>query len=125
MRKENLLSRNEMRKVGTFNGDDLRWYRNDGCLSQDYMAKMLGISQSTYQRLESGDIKISLERLIKFAEILNQPVETLTQRNHITKWLSGLNNKAEIQRLQGIIIQQQERIEKLEEQLKNRKEQID
>lgn len=78
MKSIDKLTRKEMRDVW---GEDLRKYRNEECYSQEYMAKQLGLAQSTYQRIESGEIKISKDRLIKIAEILNRPVEALEKNN--------------------------------------------
>ncbi|MCJ0741480.1 helix-turn-helix domain-containing protein [Pedobacter montanisoli] len=50
----------------------IRYYRNEKCLSQEYMATKLGISQSTYQKIEAGNVKITKERLIEIANILGK-----------------------------------------------------
>ena len=84
------------------------------------MAKMLGISQSTYQRLESGNIKISLERLLKIAEVLEKPVESLSH-GKTKSWFSKNNDKTEIERLQMVIIRQQKEIDELEKQLSKKR----
>lgn len=62
---------NKIQLKSVLGGDELRKLRNEICYSQEYMAKQLGITQSTYQRLESGEIKISVDRFIKISEILN------------------------------------------------------
>src|SRR5690606_19117656 len=46
-------------------------------LRDEDMAERLGISQSTYSRLEKGEIKLDVERLHKIAEVLEVPVEDL------------------------------------------------
>lgn len=45
--------------------------------TQEYMASELGISQSNYQRIESGQIKISAERLSQIAKALEVTEEFL------------------------------------------------
>jgi transcriptional regulator with XRE-family HTH domain len=42
--------------------------------SQDFVAYMLGVSQSTYAKYENGKTKITLERLDKISEILKVKV---------------------------------------------------
>ena len=45
------------------------------CYSQEYVAKQLNIQQSTYQRIETGKVKISTTRLSRLALIFNKPIE--------------------------------------------------
>ena len=69
------LSKKEMRQITA--GDEIRHSRNEVCLTQEYMAKKLGLSQSTYQRIETGEINVSAERLIQIAEILHKAIRLL------------------------------------------------
>lgn len=103
MKPKNLISIAEMRKV--FGGKDLRKQRDELCYSQEYMANQLGLTQSTYQRLESGEIKISLERWIKISEILQKPNEKFTSSSN------------QIEQLQSIILKQERRIGELESEI--------
>ncbi len=48
----------------------IRYYREAKGYSQDYMAEMLGVSQSTYANLESGKTSLNIDRLLRIAEIL-------------------------------------------------------
>ena len=48
----------------------IRRYRLIRGYSQEYVAFRLGVSQSTFARLEGNNIKLSLDRLYKIAEIL-------------------------------------------------------
>lgn len=50
---------------------ELRGYK------QEYMADSLGITQNSYGKIESGETKLSVERLKKIAEILGTGVETI------------------------------------------------
>ncbi len=103
MKKGNLLSRKELRVI--LGGEDLRKLRNEVCLSQEYIAAQLRLAQSTYQRLESGEIKISLERLIKIAEIFEKPNEKVNSANQ------------QFELLQTIITEQQRKIDELQNEL--------
>lgn len=52
----------------------IRKLRENKDLSQEHLADRLGISQSTYAKIESGLIKLDLLRLEKIASILGEPV---------------------------------------------------
>ena len=53
----------------------LREARN---ISQDQIAERLGISSRSYARLESNDVDLTVERLIRIAEIMDiKPIEIL------------------------------------------------
>lgn len=69
------LSKDEMKKI--YSGINLRQYRDEKCYSQEYVSNQLGISQSTYQRIESGEIKISVERLVELAKVFDKPLDYL------------------------------------------------
>ena len=46
-------------------------------LSQEYLAKHLGVSRQTYSRIESGKTELTLKRLKKIANVLHCPLEAL------------------------------------------------
>ncbi len=45
--------------------------------TQDYMADQLNISQNTYSKIETGGIKLTVDRLKQISEILETPIEEL------------------------------------------------
>ena len=45
--------------------------REDKGLSQEYMAMKLGISQSTYTKVERGEVNLYVDRLLKIIKILD------------------------------------------------------
>ena len=52
-------------------------------LTQSYMAERLDISQNTYSKIETGGIKLTVDRLKQISEILQESVESiLSQDNH-------------------------------------------
>ena len=56
----------------------VRKKRTEKGFSQDYMAIQLGVSQKTYGRLENGESKIDLEKIVNLANILEtNPIELL------------------------------------------------
>lgn len=46
-------------------------------LSQAYMAHELNITQTTYSKIERGEVKLSTERLMKISEILDIKIEQI------------------------------------------------
>lgn len=69
-------------KIGT----KLYAIREERRLNQEEMADLLGISQSSYSRLERGESSIELDELVRFAKVLQVPIqdflpETLTIHN--------------------------------------------
>lgn len=116
------LSRKEMKKITV--GDEIRHSRNEVCLTQEYIAKRLGVSQSTYQRIETGEISISRERLLQISEILQKPLDyflKLKEKESIEKSYNIPRmiyvNQREWELMQKIISQQEKRIAELEEKL--------
>ncbi len=61
----------------------IRAYREAKGYTQEYMAEMLNICQSTYANLESGKTTLSITRLLHIAEILETDFTNLLEfRNH-------------------------------------------
>lgn len=57
----------------------IRTIRSEQGMSQDYVATKIGISQNAYSRIELGLAKLSIDRMLKIAEILNvSPITLLT-----------------------------------------------
>ena len=59
---------------------NIRKMRIDRELSQENVAFNLKISQSTYAKMESGQSKLSIERLYQLAVFFNLPVEELLKK---------------------------------------------
>ena len=97
----------EMKNIYGQSWDYIRRYRDEQCLSQEYMASKLGISQSTYQKIETGKVNITKERLIEIANILGKEIEHFqsSQRNGL-----GLD---EVEALKEIIALQAKEIQEL------------
>ncbi|KAB1061977.1 helix-turn-helix domain-containing protein [Salibacter halophilus] len=49
----------------------LKKVRNDRGFSQEYVADKLDTSVTSYQRLEAGKVKITVDRLLQLSSILN------------------------------------------------------
>lgn len=54
--------------------EKLKLTRKEKGLSHENMAHELGISQAAYTNLEKNDAKLTVERLLRIAEILEKPV---------------------------------------------------
>lgn len=55
----------------------IKRYREARNFTQSYMAEQLDISQNTYSKLESGTIKLTVDRLTQISSILNVQVEDI------------------------------------------------
>lgn len=117
-----LLTRNQMKAICVH--ELIRRYRNEGCYTQEYLANELGITQSTYQRIETGEINITLERLMQIAKVLNKPIDAFLDRKHLP--ISDDNDsivhigQRELNLLHKMLEQQNKRIEELESKLLRR-----
>ena len=97
------------------------------------MASQLGITQSTYQRIEAGEIKISMDRLVEISRILGKPIEAfLHNRTNLTsdiKISEGneaiLINKREWLLMLNVLKQQEDQIKELEAQVLRKNNKID
>jgi transcriptional regulator with XRE-family HTH domain len=100
------LTRIEMGTV--FSAKDLRKYRDEYCLSQEYIANLLEMHQSTYQRIESGKIKLSTNHIEKLTNIFSK-----------ISWpfIKSGNSSGEVELMKKIIAQLEKRIEELEEKV--------
>ncbi|MDM1060837.1 helix-turn-helix domain-containing protein [Myroides odoratimimus] len=56
---------------------NIKRYREAKNFTQSYMAEQLDISQNTYSKLESGTIKLSVDRLEQISNILNVQIEDI------------------------------------------------
>lgn len=65
--------------------------------SQDFMAEKLNISQKTYSRLESGHVKLDIERLRQISEILEvDPSSLLDNEAAIFNYYNKVQNSGNI-----------------------------
>lgn len=58
-------------------GGKIKKYRELRNYTQAYMADRLDISQNTYSKIETGGIKLTVERLKQIADILEVPIESM------------------------------------------------
>ncbi|TCD27788.1 XRE family transcriptional regulator [Pedobacter psychrodurus] len=123
----NTLTRSELKLVSA---ENIRKFRDEKCYTQSYIASQLGIGQSAYQKIESGDVKISMERLIQIANILGKPIDAfIPENNNQSENVKTVQKiqiaKTEYDLIHKIIIQQEKRIEELEIKLAKRDDEIE
>lgn len=58
-------------------GYKIKKYREQKNYTQQYMSDRLNISQNTYSKIETGGIKLTVDRLNQIAEILDVPIEQI------------------------------------------------
>jgi len=90
-------------------GYKIRKIREIKNISQDYVAKHLGIGQGSYSGIESGKIKVNEKKLIRIAAALNVDIDVIKNFNEETifnLWLSGSydsgSNLNSLEKLQDI-----------------------
>lgn len=115
-----------------FKIEHLRKLRNEKGLSQEFIANQIGIGQSTYQKIEAGEVKITMVRLIQIAEILETPIENFlsdeqkqiaNQQHSNDQDIHGIViniPKKQIELMEKIISLKGQRIRELEEKIKRR-----
>ena len=54
--------------------------RNLRGVKQEYIALQMGMSQSTCSKIENGNQKLTFEVIEKIADVLNIPINHLTQK---------------------------------------------
>ena len=63
----------------------IRDLREDKDLTQSYLAKLLGCTQQTHSRYESGEITIDIYNLIKLAEFYDTSCDYLLGLTNVNK----------------------------------------
>ncbi|MGH1817674.1 helix-turn-helix domain-containing protein [Enterococcus casseliflavus] len=61
----------------------IRDLREDNDLTQNQIATLLNISQSTYSRYENGELEIPIQTLIKLANYYNTSIDYLVNLTDI------------------------------------------
>lgn len=85
----------------TINGN-VKKVRKQKKLTQEFVAKKLGVSRAWYNKLENDEIDIKVDLLPKLAEIFNVPVQELTQIND-SNYFSTINNNSQIKNIANIV----------------------
>lgn len=73
----------------------MRILREVNSYSQEYVASILDINQNTYSKLESGQSKLTVDRVKKLAELYNvEPKYFLSDDLPVINYNSGSNSRA-------------------------------
>ena len=98
-------------------GTKIRKIREERGIKQESIADEMGITQSSYGRLEKDDNRLTVTKLIKISEILNVSISTLfgEKAANIIHENRGDNAQAHIETL---VHQDKEYIESLKEEIK-------
>lgn len=72
-------------------GNNIKNIRELKNLTQEFVAERLDISQSAYSRLENGEIKISKEKLLQIAEVLEVKPEDIKEFDS-QKYFNSVSN---------------------------------
>jgi transcriptional regulator with XRE-family HTH domain len=106
-------------------GQRIRKIRENKEYTQEYVANKLDISQNTYSKIESGNIKLTIDRIGELSKILDIPIEDLLSdeskifnlnNNHIEKfYIENLQeeNKGLVQSLKDQVKYLQEENQRL------------
>lgn len=108
-------------------GFNIRRIREQKGFSQEYLADRLDISQASYARLENEETKITVDRLLKIAEILE--TEILDFFNVMKSGIQTQNNyDSSYGYIQNLTIENKDMVQKIidlyEIRLKEKDEQI-
>jgi transcriptional regulator with XRE-family HTH domain len=100
----------------------IRFYRNRNGFTQEFVANQLGICQSTYQRIETDEVNISIDRLMQIANILEEPLAAFLKdeykhldnqsnaNNHNANGLASNFSAKEVELMQKMLTQQEAHI---------------
>jgi transcriptional regulator with XRE-family HTH domain len=65
-------------------GFNIKRIRDQKGYSQEFMASQLNISQASYARMESEEIKLTVERLQKIADVLETDIAAILDASKVT-----------------------------------------
>ena len=102
--------------------DNIKKIRVEKKLTQDAVAKKLGVSRVWYNRLEQNEIDIKVDLLPKLAKIFDVPVQDLTQVNG-SSFFSSNNTNSQIRNIANIV-NDNEAAKEMYERLINSKDEI-
>ena len=96
-------------------GTRIRKIREERGIKQEFIANEMGITQSSYGRIEKDDNRLTAVKLIKIAEILNVSVSVLfgEKATNVIHENKGDNTQSYI----GTLVQNKEHIESLKDEI--------
>ncbi|GHT75412.1 hypothetical protein AGMMS50262_10640 [Bacteroidia bacterium] len=101
-------------------GYKIRRLREQKGFSQEYMASQLDITQASYARIESQEIKLTIDRLQKIAEVLETDILTFFDSTKLTiQSQTNHDNTYAISYIDSLNIENKETTQKLIQTLEN------
>jgi len=98
----------------------IHFIRNKKGFSYENMAIELNLSTSAYRKIETGETKLTLERLIQISKILETPLHNFLE-SYLTDLDINVSNDFEKKDAYGVykklVLLQEKRIEELEKRL--------
>ena len=82
--------------------DNIKKIRATKKLTQDFVAKKLGVSRVWYNKLENNEVDIKVDLLPKIADVLKVPVTELTEING-SNYFSSNNTHSQIKNIGNVI----------------------
>jgi len=106
-------------------GSNIKRIRGQKGYSQEFMALQLNISQASYARMESQEIKLSIDRLQKIADILEIDISIFFKVSKIETH-EQINNEDTYNRscIENLRIENKETLKKLIQTLENENEHL-
>ena len=98
-------------------GGKIRFLREQKGYSQESLAHELGLTQTSYSRLEKQDDRISITRLMQIAKVLKTSVAELIDENSKNVIHQSNNKKAEAYNVETIINADKEHIATLKDEI--------
>ena len=80
-------------------GPKLRTLRKIHGFKQEYLGNLLGLSQTGYSKIETGEVDINIKHLNKLAELYNITPDKLLSADNMTVSIETVNNND-----QGIVV---------------------
>ena len=90
-----------------FKNENLRKLRNQTNYSQEFMAELLEMEHSSYNRLENGKQKLKMEDIPKIAKALEKSKEEIL--SELTGWSLNNSNHDNAQNNQNLVINMQDK----------------
>lgn len=90
-----------------FKNENLRKLRNQINYSQEFMAELLEMEHSSYNRLENGKQKLKMEVIPKIAKALEKSKEEIL--SELTGWSLSNSNHDNAQNNQNLVINMQDK----------------
>jgi len=104
-------------------GFKIRRAREQKGYSQEFIASQLDITQASYARIESQEIKLSIDRLQKIADVLDMDVLSLLDSSKVTIH-NQTNSEGGNGYVENLHIENKETIKKLIQTLENKNEHL-